>query len=278
MKKSILIHALLNFKGWGPSKVYSYVYKHSFDYDNCFNALLLEINDADKQEFKNQYSKSKEIIIDNLKKGIKVISILDESYPQKLYTSSEKCVLLFYRGDVSLLNMPIIAIIGTRKPTEEFIDKGKIVTNYYSKKGYTILSGLALGCDSVAHNSCIESGGKTIAVLPSPCDNPQPTSNRGLAEKIVETGGLLISEYSSGSAVNKFNYPKRDKIQSLLSDVIIIIQASNESGTMIAVKKSIKDGKFVCAIKGNDIDIVDNYVNVNSQKELDLIEVLMKNN
>ena len=145
---------------------------------------------------------------------------------------------------------------------------GKKATAFFSKEGYVIVSGLALGCDSVAHRTCIETGGKTIAVLPASCDNIQPSSNKVLAEQIVKSGGLLISEYGTGTTVSKFNYPQRDRIQSLLSSSILIIQASDDSGTMIATRKNIKDGKLVYAIKGNNLKIVQRYVDVDSSEEL----------
>ena len=118
----------------------------------------------------------------------------------------------------------------------------------------------------------IDVKGKTIAVLPSSCDNIQPSSNRELANSILLNGGLLISEYSFGSKVSKYNFPRRDRIQSLLSSVVLIIQASDDSGTMIATKKSLKDGKFVYAIKGNQLTIVNRYIDVDSVEDLKELE------
>jgi DNA processing protein len=135
-----------------------------------------------------------------------------------------------------------------------------MMTRFFVKQGYCIVSGLALGCDTVAHDECIKAGGKAIAVLPSPCDNPQPASNRLLADSIIESGGLLISEYGTGSPVTKYNFPRRDRIQSLLSDATVIIQANDQSGTMIAAKKSIQDGKRVAALSGNELTAVQDYI------------------
>ena len=119
---------------------------------------------------------------------------------------------------------------------------------------------------------CLNEKGKTIAVLPSDCEKIYPASNKNLAKEIVDNDGLLISEYSVGEPMNKYNFARRDRIQSLLSSVVLIIQASNESGTMIATKKSIKDGKFVYAIEGNELALVRKYVNVDSEEELKEIE------
>lgn len=90
-------------------------------------------------------------------------------------------------------------------------------------------------------------------------------------QRIIENGGLLISEYSTGSTMTKFNYPQRDRIQSKLSEIILIIQANDQSGTMIATRNCLKDGKRVYAIKGNRISIVHNYVDIDSPEELEEI-------
>ena len=268
MESNSLILTLLHLKGWGPKKIYTFVSSHSFDYEKCVAGLVSALNDEEKILFKQEIVNSKITLKKNFDLGIKAVNILDKEFPKKLYISTEKCVFLYYKGDISLLSQKSISIIGTRKPEFDFVEKGKIATEYFVKEGYVIVSGLALGCDSVAHKACIESGGKTIAVLPASCDNIQPISNRVLAEQIVKNGGLLISEYSTGTPVSKFNYPQRDRIQSLLSSTILIIQASNESGTMIATRKNIKDGKLVYAIKGNNLNIVQRYVDVDSIEEL----------
>lgn len=269
MDSNSLILTLINMKGWGPNRIYSYVSKHGFNYSKCVNGLVDELNDEQKAEFKYQLVKAKETLKNNFEKGIGAINLLEEKFPKKLYFTTDKCVFLYYIGDINLLAQKSIAIIGTRKPEEEFIEKGIKATKYFAEKGYVIVSGLALGCDSVAHEACLDVHGKTIAVLPSPCDNPQPVSNKLLAKRIINNGGLLISEYSTGVPVSKFNYPQRDRIQSLLTTVILIIQAEDSSGTMIATKKAIKDNKTVFAIKGNKISIVHRYVDVDDEYSLE---------
>lgn len=272
MNSNSLILTLLHLKGWGPKKIYSYVSMHSFDYERCINGLVNVLSDYEKILFKKELANSILTLKSNQDNGVSACNILDKEFPEKLYTSTDKCVFLYYKGDINLLSKKAISIIGTRKPDEDFIEKGIIATTYFAKKGYVIISGLAQGCDAIAHNSCLDAGGKTIAVLPSPCDNVQPSSNRLLADRIVKNGGLLISEYGIGTPISKFNFPQRDRIQSLLSEVILIIQASDKSGTMIATRKNIKDGKLVYAIKGNDLTIVQRYVDVDSIEELEEVE------
>lgn len=272
MDANSLILTLLNLNGWGPKKVYDYVHKHSFDYIKCVDGLVNELSTELKNAFKIELSRSKETLKKNLEQGINAINILDPKFPKKLYNTNDKCVFLYYKGNIDLLNQKSIAIIGTRKPDEEFINKGEIVSKYFAKEGYVIVSGLALGCDTIAHTSCLEVNGKTVAVLPSSIDNIQPSSNKSLAQKIIDNDGLLISEYGVGSPFSKYNYATRDRIQSLLSSVILIIQASDNSGTMIAAKKSLKDKKMVYAIEGNKLTLVNNYIDVNSMDDLNDIK------
>lgn len=276
MNSNTLIYTLLNMKGWGPTKIYNYVRENFFDYDSCKNNLVYVLDEEGKKEFKLKLIETNRIFELNLSKGIKMLNILDKDFPPELYEKNDKCVFLFYMGNIKLLSMKSIAIIGTRKPEKSFLEKGIKLTEYFAGKGYVIVSGLALGCDTIAHSACLNVNGRTIAVLPSPCDNIQPPSNNHLARKILANGGLLISEYSSGEQVSRFNFPRRDRIQSLLTSVILIIQASDASGTMIAVKKSIKDNKHIFAIEGNNISLVNKYIDVESIECLKIIEDIIK--
>ena len=272
MTTTTLIMTLTKLKGWGPKKICDYVSSNQFNYDKCVASLVNILNKEEKELFKLELVNSKITIQKNLELGIKCCCILDKEFPKKLYNTTDKCVFLFYKGNIELLSMKSLSIIGTRNPDQEFIEKGKKITSHFAKKGFVIVSGLALGSDTIAHQSTLDVHGKTIAVLPSSCDNIQPTSNKKLADDIVKNGGLLITEYSSGTPFAKFNYAARDRIQSLLSSTIIIIQASDNSGTMIATKKNIKDGKIVYAIKGNNLSLVTRYVDVDSDEDLQDIE------
>jgi DNA processing protein len=158
---------------------------------------------------------------------------------------------LFYKGDVRLLNEPSVAVIGTRRPIEPFISQGKAVASVLAQK-FVIVSGLALGSDAIGHRASLDAGGKTIAVLPSPIDEIMPMTNKPLADEILQKGGLLVSEYGSGARFDKLHYIRRDRIQSLLSQSVFVIQADENSGAMYCVRKSLKDGKRVFDLQGNN--------------------------
>ena len=207
----------------------------------------------------------------NLKKGIQLITILDEEYPSKLFTITDPILYLYYRGDIKLITKPSIAVIGTRSPKDNTkVDTYNLVYDLV-KEDYVIVSGLALGVDSIAHKSCVDNKGKTIAVLPTGIDNIQPSSNRTLAEDIIKNNGCLVSEYSVGTPLNKFNYAKRDRIQSALSNVIITPEAGESSGTMIAINKSIKESKPVFQFITNDNKLIKNILDIKEKAYLNKI-------
>ncbi len=158
-----------------------------------------------------------------------VIAIGDDNFP--LYRgsvkNSEQPVVLFYRGNLNLLNITNknIAVIGLLEPDENIEKIEQKVVYELVKSGATIVSGLALGCDSIAHRESLNSNGKTIAILPSSLDNILPTSNKELANEIVKNDGLLITEYYDDvKSKNELSsrYQNRDRLQALFSDSIIL--------------------------------------------------------
>ncbi len=247
MNKSTFIVALLKCKGIGNKKALNYIIENKFLFTSCVENLnqLVNIN-----EFNLHYKEAKKEINSNLKNNISIVSIFDSLFPSKLYTITDPVLYLYYRGNIQLLSTKSVAVIGTRHPTDLSIESTKNITKLLAKK-YTIIGGLALGIDKIGHETAIEEKGYTIAVLPSSIDKILPSSNQKLANKIVENGGLLLSEYSIGTEVFKFNYVKRDRIQSALSNLILIPEAKENSGTMITVKNALMEGKKVYQLTTN---------------------------
>ena len=290
------IIALLKCKGIGNTRLFEFIKEQDFNIDKIKINLNKLISNDDYNNFIQILSDAEYEIEANEKKEIKLITILDEKFPSKLYTISDPVLYLYYKGNIDLINTLSVAIIGTRNPNELSKENSYKLSSNLSKQGYTIISGLALGIDAIAHKSCVENKGKTIAVLPSSIDNIQPTSNRGLAEEIINSNGCLVSEYPIGTVLNKFNYAKRDRIQSALSNVIIVPEANEKSGTMIAVNKSKKEGKPVFQLTTNNNKLIDNSIDIEKedylytikraveldvqkekQKELDIINSKMNN-
>ena len=187
-------------------------------------------------------------------KGINVISVFDENFPSvnvKL-KNSEKPFFFAYKGDITLLNNlnKNVAVIGVLTPTNEIVEREQKVVKSLTKKGYNIVSGLAKGCDTVAHIESIKNNVKTIAFIPSIIENIYPKENIGLANEIVKYDGLIITEYVN-EPKNKYETVKRfierDRLQALYSKAVVLIasfhKGEGDSGSRHAFEKAKEYGK-----------------------------------
>lgn len=172
-------------------------------------------------------------------KGHFIISFFDDAYPLNLKNASYAAPILFCSGKVTCLKNDNLTVIGTREPTEHGVVIAKRVTEWFVKKGWTIVSGLATGIDSIAHSTCIDNGGKTIAVLAHGLEKVYPAKNKELSKRIVDSGGLLISEYPYNSFVGKSNFVARDAIQAALSSGVVLIQTGISGGSLHASRASL---------------------------------------
>ncbi len=160
---------------------------------------------------------------------------------------------LHFRGeDINdWAGQPMVAIVGTRKPTPYGVAQTEKIAKDLAKNGVIIVSGLALGTDAIAHKAALGAGGKCLGVLPSGVDKPYPATNRPLAEKLLEQGGALISEYPSGHRPYKVDFLTRNRIVAGISDAVIITEAAAQSGTISTANRAHKMGIPVLAVPGN---------------------------
>ena len=163
-------------------------------------------------------------------------------------------MLLWYRGDFSITEQPCFAVIGTREATPEGIAGGTYLSGEFAKRGFNIVSGLAVGCDTCGHKGALKVGGKTTAILANGLDHNSiyPPENQDLAEEIVENGGLLISEYRIGTPVNRYSLVARDRLQSGLSLATLVVQTGEHGGTMHAATSTLQAGKPLYTILFKD--------------------------
>lgn len=177
-----------------------------------------------------------------------VVAVGDSDFPphRGSVKSSEKPIFLFYQGNLSLLRSESknIAVIGLLNPDEATELLERDVVAHLVEKGAVIVSGLALGCDTVAHKQALASNGYTVAILPSPLSDVIPAKNRELAEKIIERNGLLITEYLTApksKMESSGRYQERDRLQALFSDAIVLCASyakndiGNDSGSRLAM-------------------------------------------
>jgi len=186
------------------------------------------------------------------RENIKVITIKDKNYPKLLKEIYDPPALLYYKGNLKTEKFAV-GVVGTRKISQYGRQITPQIVKELALNGVTIVSGLALGIDALAHQATLEASGKTIAVLGSGLDqqNIYPADNRYLAQKIIASGGAVISEYPVGTLPLKLNFPHRNRIISGLTLGILVIEAPDESGALITAKFALEQNREVFAVPGN---------------------------
>lgn len=183
--------------------------------------------------------------------GIGLVCYYDDEFPDVLRKTVNEDgkldppLLLWYRGDLSIAQFPGIAVIGTREATKTGLAGGEFLAGEFAKRGFNIVSGLAIGCDTSGHNGALNAGGKTTAILANGLDTKSiyPEENQDLAERIVESGGLLLSECYIGTSVNRYSLVARDRLQAGLSLATLVVQTGVTGGTMHAVNATLQADK-----------------------------------
>lgn len=178
----------------------------------------------------------------------------DGSYPALLAEISKPPKKIFVLGNAEQLadaqQKPIIAIVGTRRPTQYGKEVAYTLARDLALRGVVVVSGLALGIDAAAHKGALEGGGKTWAVLGSGIDNIQPVYNRKLAEDIIRAQGLIISEYPGSTDATKWTFPERNRIVAGLSSAVIVVEAPIRSGALITARLALDANREVGAVPG----------------------------
>jgi DNA processing protein len=176
-------------------------------------------------------------------KGINWVTWHSPAYPPLLREIYDPPVLLFFRGILPNPEMPLAAIVGTRRPSSPSAAQAFDIARGLAQGGISVVSGLALGIDAMAHRGNIEGGAPTVAVLGSGLDHVYPASNRGLARRVLETGGALLSEYPPGIGPRKWNFPARNRIISGLSRGVVIVEAPQKSGALITARFALDQNR-----------------------------------
>ena len=180
--------------------------------------------------------------------GVRIDGTFD--YPKKLHDADHPLFLFYFQGIWDLAFSKGVAVVGTRKPSEDGKKRAAQLVKKLVEKEYTIYSGLASGIDTVAHKTAIEAGGKTVAVIGTPLSEFYPKENVEL-QKEIASNHLLISQvpvirYSSnGPSFNRFYFPERNKTMSAMSLATVIVEASETSGTLIQARAALKQGRKV---------------------------------
>lgn len=187
------------------------------------------------------------------RENIQAVTPDDIQYPKLLKEIFDPPQLLYYKGNLSPANEFCLAVVGSRKFSSYGKQVAQKLVNELAKNNLTIVSGLALGIDTLAHMTAIEASGDTVAILGSGLDkqNIYPAQNRYLADKIISSGGAVVSEFPLGTPPLKHNFPQRNRIISGVSLATLVIEAGEKSGSLITASHALEQNREVFAVPGS---------------------------
>ncbi len=185
---------------------------------------------------------------------VKVLTILDGAYPQRLKEIYLPPIVLFYRGNLSLVNKRAVAIVGSRDHSKYARDCIHELIPVLVKDDIVVISGLARGVDTLAHEETLKANGETIAVIGSGLDMVYPPENSKLYDVIAKRG-LILSEYPLQSRPLKFHFPYRNRIIAGLSHGVCVIEAKEKSGSLITANLALSENREVFAVPGSIFSI-----------------------
>lgn len=187
-------------------------------------------------------------------RDIHVLSFQDQRYPQRVLKIASFPILLYYRGNISILNDScLLAVVGSRRMSDYGRDIIEQFIPRLVEKNIIIVSGMAFGVDVTSQRVCLNNGGKTISVQAQGVDKGYPMANDGIYHQIVDGGGCVVSEfaYLDGGEVEKFHFPRRNRLISGLSDAVLVVEAAEKSGALITARYAIDQNRDVYAVPGN---------------------------
>jgi len=188
--------------------------------------------------------------------GNHVLTLADADYPKALLDIADPPIVLYAKGRLDLLSRPAVAVVGSRNATAQGILNAEKFSEALGQAGLTIISGMALGIDTAAHQGALRAhtsgdiGGSTIAVIGTGADIVYPARNRSLAHRIAEMG-CIVSEYPLGMPGIAANFPRRNRIISGLAQGVLVIEAAAQSGSLITARMAAEQGRDVFAIPGS---------------------------
>lgn len=210
-------------------------------------AARIKKKELNNEELKNRiaFESHKLLVLEG-----RCITLWDAEYPAFLKKIYDPPLAIFILGSITPADEKAIGIVGTRQPTHYGKQAAEQFAGDMVKAGWTIVSGLARGIDTVAHEAALKAGGRTIAVLGSGLDNIYPPENKKLAETIIKHGAI-ISEYPIGAQPDAINFPKRNRIISGLSKGVVIVETKTTGGALITAKYAMDQNREVYAVPGS---------------------------
>lgn len=238
--------------------------------------------DLSNYTFNKSLDNAKEIIEKSENFGIKVLCCEDKSFPQLLKSSIFNPAILYVKGNPDKVPSHCVSVIGTREPTEIGRKYARRISKYLAENNISVVSGLALGCDTCAHEGALEGNGHTIAVLAHGLDMVAPPQNSVLAQRILDGDGLLVSTYPIGTKPTTYTFAQRDEIQAGLDEIqaglsekVVLIQSGLKGGSLIASRSSLEDNRKLVVVAPHSDDKNNNEEKI--QANLSIIEAKEQN-
>ncbi len=242
-------------RGIGPARVRALI-DYFGSLEDAWRAPAAELREAglDKRSLENLLAARGRLDLDRemarLEKwGVRVMTWEDHDYPRRLRQIYNAPPVLYVRGSLLPQDEWAVAVVGTRRPTDYGREAARVLAADLARQGITVVSGLALGIDGIAHQAALDAGGRTIAVLGSGFRYLYPARHRNLAKRIVENGAL-ISEYALDVRPEASNFPPRNRIISGLSMGVVVVEAGERSGALITAHFAAEQGREVFAVPG----------------------------
>lgn len=194
------------------------------------------------------HEKYMQMVLDQETKGVTCLTVLDAAYPANLRRIYNKPPFLFVKGELVDTDRKAIAIVGTRKASDEGLKRARKLARELADRGVTVLSGLALGIDTAAHTSTLEAGGRTVAVIGTGIERVYPKENKTLAERVVRHGAV-VSQFWPDAPPTKYSFPMRNVVMSGMSVGSVVIEASYTSGAKMQARLALDHGKRLFLIR-----------------------------
>lgn len=245
---ALLINSLYGPKKKAKADILSFLFENSKTAVSCRDDAVKTAGQLFclSENIINQAAdKAEKTIEDCGKAGIRIVSFLNPEYPPLLREIYSPPAVLFVKGILPDAEKPSVSVVGTREAMRKTLNASYNTAYYLAERKINIISGLAAGIDSKAHMGALDAGGITAAVLGTGTDIIYPASNIYLAQKILESGGALISEYRPGTGARKHHFPERNRIISGLSRGSLIVHAPEKSGSLITAVFALEQGRDV---------------------------------
>ena len=218
-------------------------------FEKYLDLMLFSELFSDKEKIRRGLENADEILLKNKELNIKTTYYTASTYPKELSVIDNPPAILYYMGaEFSDVSSKAIACVGSRNPTRLSYNAINYLVPQWIKEDCSIISGLACGVDKLSHQACISAGGKTVAVLAHGLDTIYPKENISLAERIVESGGIIMSEYPVGVKADRFRFVKRNRLIVGLSKVVVIYECDVMGGTMHNAEYAMNQNKPIFCI------------------------------